>query len=375
MAKEKPIEVQRTVAPVSSKDVQWAPGANWDLNKIGERSISSGGSVDHPDKKEFPGIKVDPERRIGDGEGKEDPGRDGHGVRGPDGTLLSDELLEELQDEKKTEDSKKDKKTEAKEAAEREQRMKELEKQIDDKRKQIQADLKSGDMESYRKHLGELQGLEREYDGLKAQATAPPAQPVQAPAAAPVSSAPAAASAAAPAAAPAVAPMVGAQAAPGGTPAGAPAAVSGVPNASTINGKAFPVQGQCSFSNDFGGGHNGIDIFGEKGTPVVAMVSGTVERIGWNDAGGWRVGIRGDDGKYYYYAHLDGYSPALSGSDGKGEGVAGKRVEAGQHIGALGDSGEAKGTSPHLHFGVTEGSDANDRPINPYDALKQLHTA
>lgn len=51
--------------------------------------------------------------------------------------------------------------------------------------------------------------------------------------------------------------------------------------------------------------HLGNDILGSLGTPIIAVESGYVESLGWNQYGGWRVGIRSFDGKrYYYYAHL-----------------------------------------------------------------------
>ena len=56
--------------------------------------------------------------------------------------------------------------------------------------------------------------------------------------------------------------------------------------------------------------HLGNDLLGEVGTPIVAVESGIVEQAGWNQYGGWRVGIRSFDNKrYYYYAHLRKYHP------------------------------------------------------------------
>ena len=66
-------------------------------------------------------------------------------------------------------------------------------------------------------------------------------------------------------------------------------------------------------SDDFGNGrsygfarkHLGHDLFSSVGTPVVSVEDGTVEALGWNQYGGWRIGIRSNDGqRYYYYAHL-----------------------------------------------------------------------
>lgn len=132
-----------------------------------------------------------------------------------------------------------------------------------------------------------------------------------------------------------------------------------------VNGQAFPVAGGSGkFSDTWGaarsGGrkHEGTDILAPRGTPVVAMVAGTVEKIGSVNLGGNRVGIRGTDGRYYYYAHLDTYAAGLKQGD---------QVQAGQQLGTVGDTGNAKGT-PHLHFGIYE----NGQAINPYPTLKGL---
>ena len=114
-------------------------------------------------------------------------------------------------------------------------------------------------------------------------------------------------------------------------------------------------------SDDFGAArsygfrrrHLGHDMMGGLGTPIVAVESGTVEALGWNRYGGWRVGIRSDDRKrYYYYAHLrkdTPYAPGLQEGD---------RVEAGQVIGFMGRSGYSATENVdnietvHLHFGM-----------------------
>ncbi|WP_235828097.1 stalk domain-containing protein [Brevibacillus migulae] len=114
-----------------------------------------------------------------------------------------------------------------------------------------------------------------------------------------------------------------------------------------------------------GRNHEGIDIMADKGTPVYASSSGTINRIGWNTYGGWRINITDASGKYkLYYAHLDAYAPGLK---------YGTKVKAGQLIGFVGDSGYgSRGTegkfAPHLHFGLYQAS--NDRPLNPFYYLK-----
>lgn len=99
--------------------------------------------------------------------------------------------------------------------------------------------------------------------------------------------------------------------------------------------------------------HTGHDLFGSIGTPVVAVESGTVECVGWNQYGGWRIGIRSFDQKrYYYYAHLrkdHPYSPLIE------EGAC---VKAGDVIGYLGMTGYSAKENvnninvPHLHMGI-----------------------
>lgn len=98
--------------------------------------------------------------------------------------------------------------------------------------------------------------------------------------------------------------------------------------------------------------HLGHDLMGSVGTPIVAVESGYVEACGWNQYGGWRIGIRSYDGKrYYYYAHLRKGHPYNDIYEGK-------QVTAGEVIGYLGMTGYSKKEDvnnidePHLHFGV-----------------------
>lgn len=99
--------------------------------------------------------------------------------------------------------------------------------------------------------------------------------------------------------------------------------------------------------------HLGHDMMGSVGTPIIAVESGTVEAIGWNQYGGWRIGIRSFDKKrYYYYAHLRKDHPYQSGLK---EGTV---VNAGDVIGYLGMTGYSTKENvnnidtPHLHFGI-----------------------
>lgn len=128
--------------------------------------------------------------------------------------------------------------------------------------------------------------------------------------------------------------------------------------------KAFlPIAKNYSFSHydDFGNSrsygfkrtHLGNDLMGSIGTPIVAVESGVVENLGWNQYGGWRIGIRSFDTKrYYYYAHLRKNHPYAEGME------EGKIVKAGDVIGYLGMTGYSTKENvnninvPHLHFGM-----------------------
>ncbi len=89
--------------------------------------------------------------------------------------------------------------------------------------------------------------------------------------------------------------------------------------------------------------HKGIDISGPRGTAVVATTSGVVIRVGTNRLGGRIVWVFGRPLTRYYYAHLEDWHPELR---------EGMWVEAGQVLGYVGDSGNARGTGTHLHFGM-----------------------
>lgn len=99
--------------------------------------------------------------------------------------------------------------------------------------------------------------------------------------------------------------------------------------------------------------HLGHDMMGQVGTPIIAVESGQVEALGWNQYGGWRIGIRSYDKKrYYYYAHLrQGFPYALELKEGS-------EVQAGDVIGYMGHTGySAKEdvnniNQTHLHFGM-----------------------
>jgi peptidoglycan LD-endopeptidase LytH len=101
--------------------------------------------------------------------------------------------------------------------------------------------------------------------------------------------------------------------------------------------------------------HEGIDIFALRGTPVIASTHGVVVRKGLNRLGGQVVGVIGPAGWYHYYAHLDAWSTVGIGD----------WVEVGTVLGYVGDTGNAKGTPTHLHYGIYVRGEAT----NPYPLL------
>jgi murein DD-endopeptidase MepM/ murein hydrolase activator NlpD len=118
------------------------------------------------------------------------------------------------------------------------------------------------------------------------------------------------------------------------------------------------------FVNDWGqprsGGrtHKGTDIVAPFGHPVVAVATGSIIKRN-SDLGGASLWLDADNGTSYYYAHLSGYADGLSD---------GSRVSAGQVVAYNGDSGNAKGGVPHVHFQVHPGGRGNN-PVNPYPTL------
>lgn len=98
--------------------------------------------------------------------------------------------------------------------------------------------------------------------------------------------------------------------------------------------------------------HEGQDIFARKGTPVYSATDGYVMKVGENQLGGNTVWVIGAGGRVYYYAHLDRYAEGLT----EGDEVTPETV-----LGYVGNTGNAQGTPPHLHFGVY----TLRGPINP----------
>lgn len=103
--------------------------------------------------------------------------------------------------------------------------------------------------------------------------------------------------------------------------------------------------------------HEGIDIFAERGTPIHGTTQGIVRRVGLDDLGGNVVYVVGPGRSGHYYAHLDNFANISEGD----------WVEAGDVLGYVGDTGNAKGTPPHVHYGIYTSEGA----INPYPLLKK----
>lgn len=101
--------------------------------------------------------------------------------------------------------------------------------------------------------------------------------------------------------------------------------------------------------------HQGQDIFAPRGTPVLSATNGYVVRVGENSLGGQTVSVIGAGGRIYYYAHLDNYADDIA---------VGVRVTTDTVLGYVGTTGNAEGTSPHLHFGVyARGGALNPLPL------------
>ena len=154
-------------------------------------------------------------------------------------------------------------------------------------------------------------------------------------------------------------------------PAPQPAPRAEAPRAEPAAGAALlmPVVGfdpadlRDSFDAPRSGGrtHRSIDIAAPTGTPLVAVVDGTIRRKHWNALGGRTLYLTSADGRFdYYYAHLDEYAAGIE---------IGTEVRRGETLGTVGATGNARG--PHLHFQILDRSGSGrGTPVNPYPLLR-----
>lgn len=122
------------------------------------------------------------------------------------------------------------------------------------------------------------------------------------------------------------------------------------------------------------GAHEGCDILYTDNisgvVPIVSATDGIITNLGWLHLGGYRVGITSENGIYYYYAHMDTYSPRLH---------VGYQINAGEFLGFMGNTGEGpegtEGKFPvHLHFGIyIRDKNGNEKAMNPYRYLLKIN--
>jgi peptidoglycan LD-endopeptidase LytH len=155
-----------------------------------------------------------------------------------------------------------------------------------------------------------------------------------------------------------------------GTPRPAPRSV-GIPPAGAL---LIPVAGvrpealvdTYTQARSAGRSHDAIDIAAPRGTPVVAAAAGTVLKLFLSEQGGITLYQLGTDGRtIYYYAHLDRYAPGIA---------EGMRVQQGDTLGFVGDTGNSGAGNYHLHFEISTTLDPaqywGGAPVNPYPLLR-----
>ena len=147
---------------------------------------------------------------------------------------------------------------------------------------------------------------------------------------------------------------------PSGPPASGSISRGGTAGRLPGGSHVYPLAGPSTFGDDWlasrpgGRYHEGIDLFAARGTPVLAVADGTLFRVGHSGISGNRFWLRDAAGTEFFYAHLDGYSFAAR---------EGATVSGGTVLGYNGDTGDAKGTSPHVHFEIHPGGGG---PVRPY---------
>jgi murein DD-endopeptidase MepM/ murein hydrolase activator NlpD len=107
--------------------------------------------------------------------------------------------------------------------------------------------------------------------------------------------------------------------------------------------------------------HQGIDIFARQNTPIRSATDGIVVTVGDNKLGGHIVRVFGPAGEWHYYAHLDHFADVHPGDV----------ITRGTIVGFVGDTGNAKGTPFHLHYGIYRRIGG---AMNPYPRLTGIRT-
>jgi murein DD-endopeptidase MepM/ murein hydrolase activator NlpD len=152
-----------------------------------------------------------------------------------------------------------------------------------------------------------------------------------------------------------------------GTPHRKPASPPAGPVVTPGRDGVFPVAGAHNYGDGFGAprkgySHQGQDVLGARGTPIVAPLDGTIYTLGYQaSAAGEYVVLAASDGHAYFFAHCIRHSTAVS---------AGQAVVAGAQLCQLGATGDA--TGPHLHFEEWIGGWRVDKASRPIDPLPQL---
>ena len=106
--------------------------------------------------------------------------------------------------------------------------------------------------------------------------------------------------------------------------------------------------------------HEGIDIMAPRGTKVMSATEGLIADLRNNNLGGKVIWIMGPGGSWHYYAHLDEHKRGLT---------VGDYVKKGELIGYVGNTGNARHTAPHLHYGIYLNGKGRGA-VNPYPFLR-----
>lgn len=132
----------------------------------------------------------------------------------------------------------------------------------------------------------------------------------------------------------------------------------------------FPVGGATSYTDDFGdprhqGRHEGTDVMADRGTPLLAVAEARVIRLSRTESGlgGIYLWLERADGTQYYYAHMTTITDGLA---------EGSKVAAGQLVGTVGNSGDARYGATHVHFEIHPGGGS---ATNPYPHLVAVDPA